>query len=143
MQTLGLILSLLLGLPLGAIANSPPAPVQETPTATTFYAQNGTGIFGLAGRPNIGVTFMSIAIEADNKVDMSIRLADGRLISFGGTLIKGDAYTLDIRLSGSGMADASGGVTVRYGANQRILSATANGTLDGQTFFITFRGNSQ
>ncbi len=148
MQPLQLLLSVLLGLPLGAIANVPSVPAEtSTAPATSFYAQNGTGLFGLAGRPNIGITFVSVAIEpaeqAADQVDISVRLSDGRLMSFGGLLKEGDAYTLAIDLTHSGMADASGVVNVRYGANQSILNLTANGQLDGQTFFMTFRGTPQ
>jgi len=145
MQYTELILSAALGLASSAIASLPPPSVQEAMTTpiTTFYAQNGTGVFGLAGRSNTGVTFISIVMDAQDEVDMSVRLADGRLISFGGTLAQKDAYTLDIHLRSSGMADASGIVNVRYGVNQSILSLTANGQLDGQTFFMTFRGDSQ
>ncbi|WP_448573051.1 hypothetical protein [Trichothermofontia sp.] len=115
--------------------NRPPT----TGTSMTF-AQMGQGVFGLQGRPNRVITFASLNVQPSGQAELSVRLDDGSLVSFGGQQTRKDAYEIVLNLTSSGMADARGTANVRYGANNAIKGIVANGTLDGQTFFIQFNG---
>lgn len=115
--------------------NRPP-----TPGTPMTFAQVGQGIFGLQGRPNRVITFASLNIQPAGQAQLSVRLEDGSLVSFGGQQTRKDAYEIVVNLTNSGMADARGTANVHYGPNSSIQSIVANGTLDGQTFFIQFNG---
>lgn len=115
--------------------NRPPT----TATARTL-AQSGRGVFGVQGRPNRPITFASASIQANGQAELSIRLNDGSLISFGGQQTRQNAYEIVLNLTSSGMADARGTANIRHGANNSIKGIVANGTMDGQSFFIQFTG---
>ncbi|WP_448562259.1 hypothetical protein [Trichothermofontia sp.] len=116
--------------------------VSRPPTTGTSqaFAQPGQGILGLQGRPNRPITFASASIQANGQAELSIRLNDGSLITFGGQQARQDAYEIVVNLTSSGMADAQGTANIRQGANNSIKGIVANGTMDGQMFFIQFTG---
>ncbi|URR34835.1 hypothetical protein NBE99_09305 [Thermosynechococcus sp. HN-54] len=138
------IVASLLALTIGAIAPPLPPMVAQPaqPAGITFYADIGEGLFRMGGRPSQKVTFMSIVIDPQQVADINMQLDSGNFIAFAGKVIQQDAYTLRIRLTSSGMADADGTLNIRYGRQQSILNLAGNGQLDGQPFVLTFRGNS-
>jgi hypothetical protein len=103
-------------------------------------AQQGQGVFGLQGRPNQTISFATVTVQADDSAKLSIRLADGNNIAFAGQQTRKTADEIVLNLTSSGNADAQGPANIRYGLNNSILSISANGTLDGQPFFIQFSG---
>ncbi len=111
-----------------------------TPTNTLNLTQSGTGTFGLQGRPNRNINFASVTVQQNNSAELSIRLADGNLIRFGGQQTRRDASDIVVNLTSSGNANAQGTANINYGANNSINSINANGTLDSQPFFIQFSG---
>lgn len=112
----------------------PPAPSAVT------LAQAGQGTFGLQGRPNQAISFASVTVQPDDSAELSIRLADGNNITFGGQQTRKTAEDIVLNLTSSGNADVQGPANIRYGPNNSILSISSNGTLDGQPFFIQFSG---
>jgi len=110
------------------------------PDPPTQLAQFGQGLLGIQGRPSQPVTFASAMIQPDGRTELSVRLADGTLMSFGGQATRRSAYEVVVNLTSSGMADASGTANIRPGPNNGIVSLIVNGTLDGQTFFLQFSG---
>ena len=105
----------------------------------TLY-QEGRGLFSLAGRPGESVTRVSLVAAANQDVEIAMRGRDNRLLRFNGKLIRRNANTLDIQLTHSGSASARGTVRVAYGANNSIDTLSGNGTLDGQSFSMNFKG---
>ena len=61
-----------------------------------------------------------------------------QFFNFRGEVSHQDAYTINIQLTSSGMADAEGLLKLEYGANNSINNLMANGKLDGQPFLINF-----
>lgn len=115
--------------------------VSRPPAASVVtLAQQGQGVFGLQGRPNQNVSFASVTVQPDDSAELSIRLADGNNIAFAGQQTRKTADEIVLNLTSSGNADAQGPANIRYGLNNSILSISANGTLDGQPFFIQFSG---
>lgn len=112
--------------------------VQNQQTNTLNLTQNGQGSFNLQGRPNRNIKIASVTVKSDGKAEIAVRLTDGSMIRFGGKQIKKDAYSLIIKLTNSGMADATGVINVEYGANNSINNLFGDGTLDGQQFVINF-----
>ncbi|WOD38766.1 hypothetical protein [Nodosilinea sp. E11] len=108
-----------------------------TPDVVTL-TQQGQGVFGLQGRPNQNISFASVTVQPDDSAELSIRLSDGNNIAFAGQQTRKTAEDIVLNLTSSGNADAQGPANIRYGPNNSILSLSANGTLDGQTFFIQF-----
>jgi hypothetical protein len=119
--------------------NRPPVTPPITETGVNL-AQSGQGTFGLQGRPNRSINFASVTVQPNGSAELSIRLADGNLIRFGGQQTRQDASDIVLNLASSGNASATGIANINYGANNSINSINANGTLDGQTFFIQFMG---
>jgi hypothetical protein len=115
--------------------------VSQPPAASAItLAQSGQGLFGLQGRPNQDISFAAATIQPDDSAELSIRLAGGNNITFSGQQTRKTADEIVLNLTSSGAADAQGTANIRYGLNNSILSIAANGTLDGQTFFIQFSG---
>lgn len=115
--------------------------VGRPPAASAVtLAQSGQGVFGLQGRPNQTISFATVTVQPDNSAELSIRLADGNNIAFAGQQTRKTADEIVLNLTSSGGADAQGPANIRYGLNNSILSISANGTLDGQPFFIQFSG---
>ncbi|GEM_PF-923638 len=115
--------------------------VSRPPVASvTTLTQQGQGVFGLQGRPNQNITFASVTVQPDDRAELSIRLADGNNITFGGQQTRKTAEDIVLNLTASGNADAQGPANIRYGPNNSIISISSNGTLDGQPFFIQFSG---
>jgi hypothetical protein len=115
--------------------------VGRPPAASVVtLAQQGQGVFGLQGRPNQTISFATVTVQPDDSAELSIRLADGNNIAFAGQQTRKTADEIVLNLTSSGNADAQGPANIRYGLNNSILSISANGTLDGQPFFIQFSG---
>lgn len=112
-------------------------PVAETAVNLT---QSGQGTFGLQERPNRSINFASVTVQPNGSAELSIRLTDGNLTRFGGQQTRKDASDIVLNLTSSGNASATGTANINYGANSSINSINANGTLDGQNFFIQFTG---
>jgi len=117
--------------------------VSRPPTTGTprNLAQAGHGIFGLQGRPNRPITFALVSVQPNGQAELSVRMADGTLITFGGQQTRNNAYELVLNLSNAGVADAQGTANIRHGANNSIKNIVANGSMDGQSFFIQFTGH--
>lgn len=103
-----------------------------------FYQQQGWGIFTLEGRENENITSVMVQIDDNNQATIGVSLHDERIINFRGSVSHQDAYNINIQLTSSGMADASGLLKLEYGANNSINNLMANGKLDGQNFIINF-----
>jgi hypothetical protein len=101
-------------------------------------AQAGRGLFTLQGRPNRDINRTLVTVQPDGKTDLILFLADNTQVRFSGELANRDAYLLDIRLTSSGMADASGNIRVEYGANNSINNIFGAGKLDNQDFSVQF-----
>ncbi|PSN11408.1 hypothetical protein C7293_24445 [filamentous cyanobacterium CCT1] len=129
------------GQPLSILFTIADDSVSRPPAASaTTLAQQGQGVFGLQGRPNQTISFASVTVQPDDSAEMTIRLADGNNIAFAGQQTRKTAEDIVLNLTSSGNADAQGPANIRYGPNNSILSISANGTLDGQPFFIQFSG---
>ncbi|MBE9109167.1 hypothetical protein IQ273_06995 [Nodosilinea sp. LEGE 07298] len=109
-------------------------------TDVVILTQQGQGVFGLQGRPNQTISFSSVTVQPDDSAELSIRLAEGNTIAFAGQQTRKTAEDIVLNLTSSGNADAQGPANIRYGPNNSIVSISANGTLDGQPFFIQFSG---
>ncbi|WP_156119981.1 hypothetical protein [Leptolyngbya sp. KIOST-1] len=117
--------------------------VSRPPVASPdIFAQAGQGTFGLQGRPNQIITFASVTVQPDDSAELTIRLANGNNIPFGGQQTRRTAEDIVLNLTSSGNADAQGPANIRYGPNNSIISISSNGTLDGQPFFIQFSGQT-
>ncbi|AUC60099.1 hypothetical protein AA637_02520 [Cyanobacterium sp. HL-69] len=103
-----------------------------------FYQQQGRGIFTLEGRENENISSVMVQIDEDNKATIGISLSNDTIFNFRGEVSHQDAYTINIQLTSSGMADAEGLLKLEYGANNSINNLMANGKLDGQPFLINF-----
>lgn len=101
-------------------------------------SQAGNGLFTLQGRPNRDINRASVTVQANGTAELIFFLAGGNQIRFSGTLASKDAQTLNIRVTSSGMADASGNIRVEYGANNSINTIFGDGKLDGQDFSVQF-----
>lgn len=119
--------------------------VNRPPTTgtTVNLSQSGTGNFGVQGRANQSINFASVTIQPNGSAELSIRLTNSNLIRFGGQQTRKDATDIVLNLTSSGNASANGTANINYGANNSINSINANGTLDGQPFFIQFTGQQQ
>jgi hypothetical protein len=117
--------------------------VNRPPTeSAVILTQQGQGTFGLQGRPNQTITFASVTVQPDNSAELSIRLTDGSNVRFTGQQTNRTAEDMVLSITASGAASAQGTANIRYGPNSSIISLSSNGTLDGQTFFIQFNGQS-
>ncbi|MEY3298163.1 MAG: hypothetical protein RLZZ597_1423 [Cyanobacteriota bacterium] len=83
-----------------------------------------------------------MTVQSDNSAELSIRLTDGSNVRFTGQQTTRTAEDIVLNIAASGAADAQGTANIRYGPNNSILSLSSNGTLDGQSFFIQFNGQS-
>lgn len=101
-------------------------------------SQTGSGLFTLQGRPNQNINRALVTVQPNKKVDLALFLVDGSQVRFSGDLANQNAYVFDIRLTSSGMADASGNIQVEYGANNSINSISGAGKLDNQDFSVQF-----
>ncbi|MGA9381438.1 MAG: hypothetical protein WBV73_21990 [Phormidium sp.] len=101
-------------------------------------SQTGSGLFTLQGRPNRGMSRALVTVQPNGKAEIVFLLADGNQMRFSGDLANKDAQTLNIRVTSSGMADASGNIRVEYGPNNSINTIFGGGKLDGQDFSVQF-----
>lgn len=101
-------------------------------------SQTGNGLFTLQGRPNRDINRASVTVQANGNAELVFFLAGGTQMRFSGVLTSKDAQTLNIRITSSGMADASGNIRVEYGANNSINAIFGDGKLDGQDFSVQF-----
>ena len=103
-----------------------------------YLSQDGRGVLALAGRESRSLTRASAIVQPDGNVELAFRDSNNRSLRFSGRLVRRNANTLDIHLTASSNANATGTLNVSYGTNRRIYSLKGNGTLDGQRFSITF-----
>lgn len=115
---------------------------RQTARPPLYLSQEGRGVLAFAGREGRVLTRASAIVQPDGDVQIAFRDRQNRRLRFSGKLIRRNADTLDIRLTASGDANATGTVNVSYGENRAIESLQGSGTLDGQRFSITFN-NSQ
>ena len=101
-------------------------------------SQAGSGLFTLQGRPNRNINRALVTVQPNGKAELVFSLADGNQMRFSGDLANKDAQSLNIRVTSSGMADASGNIRVEYGANNSINTIFGAGKLDGQDFSVQF-----
>jgi hypothetical protein len=105
---------------------------------TMNFSQTGNGLFTLQGRVNRDISRVLVTVQPNGKAELMFFLTDGNQARFSGELANQDAYSLNIRLTASGMADASGAIRVEYGANNSINNIFGAGKLDNQDFSVQF-----
>lgn len=121
------------------VTNRPSTPSNQS----LSWSQNGKGSFALAGRRDQEITSASVNIDRNGRAELAFRLADNRLMRFGGKLVARDPYSIIINLTNSGNADATGTVNIERGKNNTIQRIFSNGQLDGQRFSINFNQNDR
>lgn len=121
------------------VTNRPSTPSNQS----LSWSQNGNGSFALAGRRDQEITSVSVNIDRNGRAELAFRLADNRLMRFGGKLVARDPYSIIINLTNSGNADATGTVNIERGQNNTIQRIFADGKLDGQRFSIHFNHNNR
>lgn len=101
-------------------------------------SQTGSGLFTLQGRPNRDINRALLTVQRNGNADLALFLVDGTQVRFSGDVADQNAYVLNIRVTSSGMADASGNIQVEYGANNLINTIFGAGKLDNQDFSVQF-----
>ncbi|XWK88381.1 MAG: hypothetical protein U7127_30070 [Phormidium sp.] len=134
---------------LGVQVNQAAIPVSQSfPVVAQRSALNlieqGTGTLNIGRRGTRRIERASVIVRPIGTVDLGLTYADGTgTLRFGGQLIARTEDTLTIALTNSGNADASGEVTVSYGAFHSINSMSGNGRVDGMPLTFQFNGGSQ
>lgn len=106
--------------------------------------ERGRGTLNIGVRGTRRIERASVIVRPIGTVDLGLTYADGSgTLRFGGRLISQTEDTLTIALTNSGNADASGEVTVSYGAFHSINSMSGNGRVDGLPLTFQFSGGSQ
>lgn len=134
---------------LGVQVNQAAIPVSKSfPVVAQASALNlierGRGTLNIGKRGTRRIERASVIVRPIGTVDLGLTYADGTgTLRFGGRLISQTEDTLTIALTNSGNADASGEVTVSYGAFHSINSMSGNGRVDGLPLTFQFSGGSQ
>ncbi|MFB2882158.1 hypothetical protein [Floridanema aerugineum] len=134
---------------LGVQVNQAAIPVSQSfPVVAQRSALNlieqGTGTLNIGRRGTRLIERASVIVRPIGTVDLGLTYADGTgTLRFGGQLISRTEDTLTIALTNSGNADASGEVTISYGAFHSINSMSGNGFVDGMPLTFQFNGGSQ
>jgi hypothetical protein len=117
--------------------NSNPAALGRNATQESLtLLQTGTGLYNLAGQ-SFPIKRASVEVRG-RQADLSFRLTDDRLVQLRGEVINRAPYSLVIRLTNSGDADASGTATVSHGEGKAISSIVIDGAVDGQDLLVDF-----
>lgn len=116
-------------------------PVNEGPEPITgkslSLSKFGTGSIKIGTENTRFIVRGSVSVGTDGKTEISVSGLDGT-VTFTGKLTYFDETTLRVIVEGSGDADASGEIEVRYsGRSLRSLTAT-NLLLDGQSVTLRF-----
>ncbi|HXG67673.1 MAG TPA: hypothetical protein VNO70_21405 [Blastocatellia bacterium] len=98
----------------------------------------GNGRFFREGRRDDNFRSVSVVSKSDGTVDISMELTNGNRLTLTGRLQSYDAQRYIIRLTNAEQADASGTITINYGANNSINTIFGDGRIDGQRFSINF-----
>jgi hypothetical protein len=101
-------------------------------------SQRGSGLWKREGRANANIENVTVVSTANREVEVSLRLSNGQRITLSGRLESRNANELVIRLNNSTSGNASGTVTVEYGANNSIRTLSGDGRLDSNRFSIQF-----
>ncbi|MBK6312768.1 MAG: hypothetical protein IPF53_00210 [Blastocatellia bacterium] len=99
--------------------------------------EGGAGSILIHGRRSEEVDRVSVRTRRDGSADVSISGTRSLRLEFRGQIVRNDGGSLNIRVSSSGEADATGSIVLRY-QRSRLESLEAAGTLDGQRFTISF-----
>ena len=116
-------------------------PAREEPTAITgkpmSLAKFGTGSLKIGDRPALFLIRANVNVSTDGSATVALSSIDGST-EFVGKLTYFDESTLRISITGSGNADASGEIEVKYTARRLNSLAASNLLLDGQTVTLRF-----
>lgn len=116
-------------------------PVREEPQAITGRAINlsaiGTGSIKIGDRNPGFVVRVAAVIGNDGVATVNVSTITATT-PFRGKLIFADDNTLRIMVEGSGDADASGEIEIKYQGSRITSLVSKNLTLDGQATIITF-----
>lgn len=116
-------------------------PASDGPEAITgrslSVSKFGTGSIKIGDRPAQFLIRGSVTVKTDGTAEVSLSSLENTT-TFTGKLVFFDSTTVRIVIDGSGDADASGEIEVKYnGRNLRSLSATSL-MLDGQSVALRF-----
>lgn len=121
-----------------AITVVPATDQGETITGRTLnLSKFGTGSMQIEGRSSELLVRAIVNVLADGRAEVTVnRLLGG--ITFTGRLVAFDETSLRIAVSGSGSADASGTIDVRYSGRTLNSISSADLVLDGQNVTLRF-----
>ncbi|MBI3652066.1 MAG: hypothetical protein HY231_13680 [Acidobacteria bacterium] len=105
-------------------------------------ADDGDGTLSIGRDAQRFIKKASVSSAYNDTVEIRFTLSDGNVMRFAGNLVKADNRRLDVRLTSSGDADASGNLIVEEASNGRIRRISGNGRLDSRTFTVDFQGGN-
>lgn len=100
--------------------------------------QAGAGLWAQLGRPDAAISRVTLAGNPGQMLYLQFVLAAGGKRELSGRLEQKDAYTVRIRITNSGSADAGGSILIDYGAKNSINTLLGSGLVDGQPFTVQF-----
>lgn len=114
--------------------------IQPAQAQNLNLSQNGRGRLFIQPNRSRTLSNVTVNVRDNGDAELSLRDAQGRLLTLQGRQINRTNNRLDIQVTGSGNADANGIVALTYGTNNNstIQSVTGDGRLDGQTFRLDF-----
>lgn len=104
---------------------------------TLNLSKFGTGSMQIEGRGSELLVRAQVSVRADGTADVSVNRLMGSIV-FTGRLVAFDATSLRIAVTGSGDADASGNIDVRYSGRTLNSISSADLVLDGQNVTLRF-----
>jgi hypothetical protein len=105
-------------------------------------SEDGQGDLSIGRDPRKTINRVTVNAAADNTVEIGLRIAGGSFVRFTGQIVNNDGRVLDVRLTGSGNADASGNLTIEQSNANRITRLYGNGRLDNRNFTVDFNGGN-
>jgi hypothetical protein len=101
----------------------------------------GSGVFNLQGRPERTVRSVSLNMRNNQQAEVKIVLDNNQTISFSGRAERQNSQRLRVNVRKSGSASANGTLLIEHNSND-ILSLEGQGSLDSQSFSVTFRNQT-
>lgn len=124
---------------------TPPNPYNPTPYYTPGIVQasaNGRGSFTMMGQNLLAIKSATLACADPIGRRATFTMTQGNAtINLLGTLISQTPTTATITINNSDRGTATGTITTTLTPNGTLNSANGNGTLNGQPFVVSFRGN--
>jgi len=104
--------------------------------------QAGAGLWAQPGHAGESISHVTLGGNPSQQLGLEFTLAGGRRLALGGTLEHKDTYSLLLKITHSGDADASGSLLLEYGAKHSINTLFGSGLLDGKAFAVQFSRQS-